>query len=140
MNIRRIIFKVHECHISLLVIAMKYNNKFITIDYFDESLMKITCFVHNVDIKTVVDQINNVNLQKYWIIVWYDNFVEIAYIDDYTIFTNRFFQNVYYSSNDEDRKVVKKWFRWFNVICFVREIYRIFYIWFRDFVNLRNIF
>ena len=69
--------------------------------------MKVTRFVHNVDVKTIIDQINDVDLQEHWIIIWYNNFVEIAYIDDYTILANRFFQNVYYSSNNEDRKVVK---------------------------------
>ena len=56
--------------------------------------MRITRFVYNVDVKTVIDQINDVDLQEHWIIIWYDNFVEIAYIDDYTIFANRLFQNV----------------------------------------------
>ena len=86
---------------------MKYDDEFIIIDYFDESLMKIIRFVHHVNIKTIINQINDVDLQKHWIIVWYDNFVEIAYIDDYTIFANRFFRNVYCSSNDKDRKIVK---------------------------------
>ena len=107
MNIRWIISKIHECHISLFVIAMKYDNEFITIDYFNKSLMKIIRFVHNVDVKTIINQINNVNLQKHWIIVWYNNFIKIAYIDDYTIFANRFFWNVYNSSDDENRKIVK---------------------------------
>ena len=41
---------------------MKYNDEFITIDYLDESLMKIIRFVHNVDVKTIIDQIDNINL------------------------------------------------------------------------------
>ena len=89
---------------------MKYNDEFVTIDYLDELLMKVIRFVYNADVKTVINQIDDVDLQKHWIIVWYDNFVEIAYIDDYTIFANRFFRNVYDSLNDEDRKVVKNCF------------------------------
>ena len=65
LNIRRIIFKVHECHISLLVIAIKYDNEFITIDYLDKSLMKITRFVHNADVKIIINQIDDVDLQKH---------------------------------------------------------------------------
>ena len=89
---------------------MKYDDKFVTINYFDESLMKIVRFIYNADIKTIIDQIDDVDLQKHWIIVWYNNFVEIAYIDDYMILANRFFRNVYDSSDDKNRKVVKDYF------------------------------
>ena len=44
---------------------MKYDNEFITIDYFDELLMKVIRFVHNVDVKTVINQIDDVDLQKH---------------------------------------------------------------------------
>ena len=44
---------------------MKYDDKFIIINYLDESLMKITRFVYNADVKTVINQIDNVNLQKH---------------------------------------------------------------------------
>ena len=62
LNIRWIISKVHECHISLLVIAMKYDDELITIDYFDELLMKIIRFIHNVDVEIIIDQIDDVDL------------------------------------------------------------------------------
>ena len=91
----------------MFIIAIKYDNEFITINYFDESLIKIARFVYNVDVKTIINQIDDVDLQKHWIIIWYDNFVKIAYIDDYTTLANRFFQNVYYSSNDKDWKIIE---------------------------------
>ena len=44
---------------------MKYDNELVTIDYLNELLMKITRFVHNVDVKTIINQIDDVDLQEH---------------------------------------------------------------------------
>ena len=63
LNIKREILEFHDCNVKLFLFTMKYDDKFMTIDYLDESLMKKIYHIKNKDESTICYNKNNIDLK-----------------------------------------------------------------------------
>ena len=62
--------------------------------YSNELLMKKIDCIHDVNVKIIVHEIDNICLKRYEIIIRFNNFVEIANIDYDFVFSNQFFFDI----------------------------------------------
>ena len=78
LYVRKTIAKIYDYHVELLVVFIRNYNEFVFVNHFDQSLIKKFDRIYDVNVKTIVYEIDNVCLKRYKIIIRLDNFIEIS--------------------------------------------------------------
>ena len=95
LYVRKIISKIYNYHVELLVVFIRNHCEFIFVCYSNESLMKKINCIYNVNVKTIVYDVDDVCLKRHKIIIRFNDFVEIANIDYDFVFSNRIFFDIW---------------------------------------------
>lgn len=107
LNVNRKIFEIHHDHIELFLIFMKNDDLFITIFFFDRSLIKIFLNIHYRYINTLNYCCNNVCLNEHEINVWLNDFIQFTNIHHNTFFSCWFFV-VYRDFSNHENEIFER--------------------------------
>ena len=109
LHVWKIVFKIHDRNIELLLFAMQNYRKFVFISMLYESLMKEINDIEHRYVTTFDYRKNNIRLQKHWVKIDYCYFVKITNIYYYSFFSLRFIKIRNSLSNHENWIFIKCW-------------------------------
>ena len=89
LYVRKIVSKIHDYHVELLVVFIRNHCEFIFVCYSNELLIKKIDDIYDANIKIIVYEINDVCLKRHEIIIRFNNFIKIANVDYDFAFSNR---------------------------------------------------